>query len=204
MAKYSKITGTRKYILASTFDFSNCATNILFHILSLANIFQWYIGTFVYSKTYLSSRRFTFCSSHLQFAAPTYNTAPGLTFDPQTPREYAQGSPAAEWLHMQIGGTYERVTWAEQKSRVAPNKACHESSANQPPLSYRRPFFLRHHLVPNAVLFIVFGAVIAGRDVRHVFRENRRARCLFVLTFGFRTVPHVFATFMYSMDFCSW
>ncbi|XBH95609.1 transcription factor BHLH089-like [Triticum dicoccoides] len=44
------------------------------------------------------------------FAAPTYNTAPGLTFDPQTPREYAQGSPAAEWLHMQIGGTYERVT----------------------------------------------------------------------------------------------
>uniref|UniRef100_A0ACD5X5F4 Uncharacterized protein n=1 Tax=Avena sativa TaxID=4498 RepID=A0ACD5X5F4_AVESA len=44
------------------------------------------------------------------FGAPTYNTAPGLTFDPQTPREYAQGSPASEWLHMQIGGTYERVT----------------------------------------------------------------------------------------------
>ncbi|KAM0850307.1 hypothetical protein ACQ4PT_053160 [Festuca glaucescens] len=44
------------------------------------------------------------------YGAPTYNTAPGLTFDPQTPREYAQGSPASEWLHMQIGGTYERVT----------------------------------------------------------------------------------------------
>uniref|UniRef100_A0A453M4L5 Uncharacterized protein n=3 Tax=Aegilops tauschii TaxID=37682 RepID=A0A453M4L5_AEGTS len=44
------------------------------------------------------------------FAAPTYNTAPGLTFDPQTPREYTQGSPASEWLHIQIGGNYERVT----------------------------------------------------------------------------------------------
>lgn len=48
--------------------------------------------------------------SNKDFGAPTYNTAPGLTFDPQTPREYTQGSPASEWLHMQIGGTYERVT----------------------------------------------------------------------------------------------
>lgn len=46
----------------------------------------------------------------LQFGAQVYNTAPGLTFDPQTPREYAQGSTPSEWLHMQIGGTYERVT----------------------------------------------------------------------------------------------
>uniref|UniRef100_A0A0E0D8F9 BHLH domain-containing protein n=1 Tax=Oryza meridionalis TaxID=40149 RepID=A0A0E0D8F9_9ORYZ len=44
------------------------------------------------------------------FGAQVYNTAPGLTFDPQTPREYAQGSTPSEWLHMQIGGTYERVT----------------------------------------------------------------------------------------------
>ncbi|KAG8098627.1 hypothetical protein GUJ93_ZPchr0013g37646 [Zizania palustris] len=43
-------------------------------------------------------------------SAQVYNTAPGLTFDPQTPREYAQGSTPSEWLHMQIGGTYERVT----------------------------------------------------------------------------------------------
>uniref|UniRef100_A0A0A9BCP0 BHLH domain-containing protein n=1 Tax=Arundo donax TaxID=35708 RepID=A0A0A9BCP0_ARUDO len=41
--------------------------------------------------------------------APPYNTAPGLTFDPQTPREYAQG-PTSDWLHMQIGNAYERVT----------------------------------------------------------------------------------------------
>lgn len=46
----------------------------------------------------------------LQFGAQTYNTAPGLTFDPQTPREYGQGSTASEWLQMQIGGAYERVT----------------------------------------------------------------------------------------------
>uniref|UniRef100_A0A0E0P2Q6 BHLH domain-containing protein n=2 Tax=Oryza TaxID=4527 RepID=A0A0E0P2Q6_ORYRU len=45
-----------------------------------------------------------------KFGAQVYNTAPGLTFDPQTPREYAQGSTPSEWLHMQIGGTYERVT----------------------------------------------------------------------------------------------
>ncbi|XP_062212730.1 transcription factor BHLH089-like [Phragmites australis] len=42
------------------------------------------------------------------FGAQTYNTAPGLTFDTQTPREYSQGT--SEWLHMQIGGAYERVS----------------------------------------------------------------------------------------------
>nr|CAB3497812.1 unnamed protein product [Digitaria exilis] len=45
------------------------------------------------------------------FAAPTYSTAPGLTFDTQTPREYAQGASTSEWLHMQIGnGAYGRVS----------------------------------------------------------------------------------------------
>ncbi|KAL6639676.1 hypothetical protein ACP70R_023406 [Stipagrostis hirtigluma subsp. patula] len=43
------------------------------------------------------------------FGATPYNTAPSLTFDPQTPREYAQGS-TSDWLHMQIGSAYERVT----------------------------------------------------------------------------------------------
>ncbi|XP_062188611.1 transcription factor BHLH094-like [Phragmites australis] len=43
------------------------------------------------------------------FGAPPYNTTPGPTFDPQTPREYAQGS-TSDWLHMQIGNAYERVT----------------------------------------------------------------------------------------------
>ncbi|XP_066398766.1 transcription factor BHLH094-like [Miscanthus floridulus] len=43
------------------------------------------------------------------FGAPPYNTAPSLTLDPQTPREYAQGS-MSDWLHMQIGNAYERVT----------------------------------------------------------------------------------------------
>ena len=45
----------------------------------------------------------------LQFGAPPYNTAPSLMLDPQTPREYAQGS-MSDWLHMQIGNAYERVT----------------------------------------------------------------------------------------------
>ncbi|CAN6314833.1 unnamed protein product [Urochloa humidicola] len=44
------------------------------------------------------------------FAVQTYSTAPGLTFDTQTPREYAQGTSTSEWLHMQIGGAYERVS----------------------------------------------------------------------------------------------
>ncbi|KAL6893880.1 hypothetical protein ACP4OV_007978 [Aristida adscensionis] len=44
------------------------------------------------------------------FGAQTYNAAPGLTFDTQTPREYAQGATTSEWLHMQIGGAYERVS----------------------------------------------------------------------------------------------
>lgn len=43
------------------------------------------------------------------FGAQPYNTAAGLTFDPQTTREFAQGS-TSEWLHMQIGNAYERVT----------------------------------------------------------------------------------------------
>jgi len=41
--------------------------------------------------------------------AQPYHTTLGLALDPQTPREYAQGS-SSEWLHMQIGTTYERVT----------------------------------------------------------------------------------------------
>lgn len=44
------------------------------------------------------------------YGAQAYNTAPGLTFDTQTPREYAQGTSTSEWLHMQIGGAYERVS----------------------------------------------------------------------------------------------
>ncbi|KAM0913448.1 hypothetical protein ACQ4PT_012149 [Festuca glaucescens] len=42
-------------------------------------------------------------------AAQPYHTTLGLTLDPQTPREYAQAS-TSEWLHMQVGSTYERVT----------------------------------------------------------------------------------------------
>ncbi|XP_062214289.1 transcription factor BHLH089-like [Phragmites australis] len=44
------------------------------------------------------------------FGAQAYNTGPGLTFDTQAPREYDQGATASEWLHMQIGGAYERVS----------------------------------------------------------------------------------------------
>lgn len=41
--------------------------------------------------------------------AQPYHTNLGLALDPQAPREYAQGA-TSEWLHMQIGNTYERVT----------------------------------------------------------------------------------------------
>ncbi|XP_047064649.1 transcription factor BHLH094-like [Lolium rigidum] len=43
------------------------------------------------------------------YGAQPYHTTLGLTLDPQTPREYAQAS-TSEWLHMQVGSTYERVT----------------------------------------------------------------------------------------------
>jgi hypothetical protein len=45
----------------------------------------------------------------LQFGAQTYNPAPSLPFEPQASREYNQNS-APEWLHMQVGGAFERVT----------------------------------------------------------------------------------------------
>ncbi|KAL5197818.1 hypothetical protein ABZP36_001330 [Zizania latifolia] len=58
-------------------------------------------------NTHMNNGIVTFPSK--DFGAQPYNTAPGLTFDAQTPREYAQGS-TSEWLHMQTGNAYERVT----------------------------------------------------------------------------------------------
>ncbi|KAG1347535.1 transcription factor BHLH089 [Cocos nucifera] len=43
------------------------------------------------------------------FGAQTYDTASSLAFSTQPAREYGQGS-ATEWLHMQVGGAFERVT----------------------------------------------------------------------------------------------
>lgn len=43
-----------------------------------------------------------------QFGAQAYD-APNLVFGSQAPREYGQGS-ATEWLHMQVGNAFERVT----------------------------------------------------------------------------------------------
>ncbi|KAF8390320.1 hypothetical protein HHK36_024845 [Tetracentron sinense] len=42
------------------------------------------------------------------FGAQTFDTA-GLAFGSQATREYGQGSPP-EWLHMQVGGGFERAT----------------------------------------------------------------------------------------------
>ncbi|XP_020256621.1 transcription factor bHLH79 [Asparagus officinalis] len=42
------------------------------------------------------------------FGTQAYET-PSLAFSSQAPREYGQGS-ATEWLHMQVGGAFERVT----------------------------------------------------------------------------------------------
>ncbi|XP_010923316.1 transcription factor BHLH089-like [Elaeis guineensis] len=43
------------------------------------------------------------------FGAQTYDTTSSLAFNTQPAREYGQGS-ATEWLHMQVGGAFERVT----------------------------------------------------------------------------------------------
>ncbi|KAG8081011.1 hypothetical protein GUJ93_ZPchr0007g6083 [Zizania palustris] len=58
-------------------------------------------------NTHMNNGIVTFPSK--DFGAQPYNTAPGLTFDAQTTGEYAQGS-SSEWLHMQTGNSYERVT----------------------------------------------------------------------------------------------
>ncbi|XP_008808721.2 transcription factor BHLH089-like isoform X2 [Phoenix dactylifera] len=43
------------------------------------------------------------------FGAQTYDTTSSLAFNTQPAREYGQGS-VTEWLHMQVGGAFERVT----------------------------------------------------------------------------------------------
>ncbi|CAN6180680.1 unnamed protein product [Urochloa humidicola] len=60
-------------------------------------------------NSHMNNAAVSFPSKDFGAPAPPYNTAPGLTFDPQTPREYPQAL-ASDWLHMQIGSAYERVT----------------------------------------------------------------------------------------------
>ncbi|CAL5078950.1 unnamed protein product [Urochloa decumbens] len=60
-------------------------------------------------NSHVNNATVSFSSKDFGAPAPPYNTAPGLTFDPQTPREYPQAL-ASDWLHMQIGSAYERVT----------------------------------------------------------------------------------------------
>lgn len=40
--------------------------------------------------------------------APTYDTT-GMIFSPQAPKQYDEGTQS-EWLHMQVGGSFERAT----------------------------------------------------------------------------------------------
>lgn len=60
-------------------------------------------------NAHVNSATGSFPSKDFDAPAPPYSTAPGLTFDPHTPREYPQAL-TSDWLHMQIGNTYERVT----------------------------------------------------------------------------------------------
>ncbi|CAN6197175.1 unnamed protein product [Urochloa humidicola] len=60
-------------------------------------------------NSHMNNATVSFPSKDFGAPAPPYNTSPGLTFDPQTPREYPQAL-ASDWLHMQIGSAYERVT----------------------------------------------------------------------------------------------
>ncbi|CAN4086107.1 unnamed protein product [Withania somnifera] len=41
--------------------------------------------------------------------APSAFDATGMIFGTQAPREYAQGAQS-EWLHMQVGGSFDRAT----------------------------------------------------------------------------------------------
>lgn len=43
-----------------------------------------------------------------QFGQQTFDTA-AMAFGTQPPREYSRGS-SPEWLHMQVGGSFERTS----------------------------------------------------------------------------------------------
>ncbi|KAF8644850.1 hypothetical protein HU200_066306 [Digitaria exilis] len=53
-------------------------------------------------NAHMNNANVSFPSKDFGAPAPPYNTAPGLSFDPQTPREYPQAL-TSDWLHMQIG-----------------------------------------------------------------------------------------------------
>lgn len=48
------------------------------------------------------------CISQFQFTQQTFDTA-GMPFGSQATREYSRGT-SPDWLHMQIGGGFERMT----------------------------------------------------------------------------------------------
>lgn len=48
------------------------------------------------------------CISQFQFTQQTFDTA-GMPFVSQATREYSRGT-SPDWLHMQIGGGFERMT----------------------------------------------------------------------------------------------
>ncbi|PKU82483.1 transcription factor BHLH089 isoform X2 [Dendrobium catenatum] len=48
--------------------------------------------------------------SSKDFGGQAYENVSGLAYASQPSREYVQQGPATEWLHMQVGGAFERVT----------------------------------------------------------------------------------------------
>ncbi|KAM7471365.1 hypothetical protein LguiA_009548 [Lonicera macranthoides] len=42
--------------------------------------------------------------------APTFDTTVGMVFGSQAAREYSQGTTQPDWLHMQVGSSFERAT----------------------------------------------------------------------------------------------
>lgn len=69
----------------------------------LSNIVTLYIGYVLYAGKIFLPFDLVF-----PLGAQSFDAA-GLLFGSHAPREYAQGSQP-EWLHMQVGGNFERTT----------------------------------------------------------------------------------------------
>lgn len=68
----------------------------------------WWQNSFLF----LISRFLLQINFSFQFGQQTYD-ATGMAFGSQATRDYSRG-PSPEWLHMQVGGGFERPSWSEK------------------------------------------------------------------------------------------
>jgi len=69
----------------------------------LGGMLSWMLVEYCWKIMSLKSHEFWF-----QFGQHAFDPA-GMPFGSQAPREYSRGS-SPEWLHMQVGGGFERTT----------------------------------------------------------------------------------------------